>query len=323
MATLQQIYDTMIKVGRKNDPRSKADIDAMLKKAKDAKKKLDKKKQKYFDDESMTNPYLDARVLYGEGKRKIKKAMVCIDADKHEVLLANELRKNGNKIDLVISHHPEGRALIDLTAVMGVQNDIVEHYGVSPNVAEKLLAKRVSQLNRGLHPINHYQHVDAARLLDMPLMTCHTPADNSVHKFMTDFVAKGEKNWKTVGDFMDALLDIPEFDEGEKLGMGPKIFAGSRSSKLGKVAVTGMTGGTSGSEDIYEQLSRAGVSTIVAMHMGEKPREKAEKHHLNVVITGHMPSDSLGMNLVMDHIEKLGVEFVPAGGFIRVKRKPQ
>ncbi|MDP2625132.1 MAG: NGG1p interacting factor NIF3 [Candidatus Peregrinibacteria bacterium] len=321
VATIQQIYDTMIKIGRKNDPRPASEVEAILKEAKESNKKLDKKKKLYFDEERMVNPYLDARVLYGDRKRKIKTAMVCIDADKSEIMLANELRKNGTPIDLVISHHPEGRALIDLTQVMGVQNDIMGHYGVSVNVAEKLLAKRTAQLDRGLHPINHYQHVDAARLLDIPFMTCHTPADNSVHKFITDFVKKGEKKWKNVGEFMEALLEIEELHEGKKLGMGPMVFAGSEKSKLGKIAVTGMTGGTSGSEDIYEQLSRAGVGTIVSMHMSEKPRELAEKHHLNVVITGHMPSDSIGMNLVMDHIEKQGVKLIPAGGFIRVKRK--
>jgi len=319
--TIQKLYDIMLEVGRKNDPRSKKEIDAQLKEQKDAYDKLDKKKKAFFDKERTTNPYLDARVLYGDGKRKVKTAMVCIDSDKYEVMLANELRKNGTPVDMVISHHPEGRALIDLTRVMHVQNDIMESYGVSPNISEKLLGKRVGKLNRGLHPINHYQHVDAARLLDVPYMTCHTPADNSVHNFFLDFVKKGEKKWNKVSDFMDALLEIPELAEGERLGMGPMIFAGSPTSKLGKIAVTGMTGGTSGSEDIFEQLSRAGVGTVVSMHMGEAPREKAEKYHLNVVITGHMASDSIGMNLVMDHMEKAGLKIIPAGGFIREKRK--
>ena len=319
--SLQTLYDIMIKVGRKNDPRSAKDIDDMLKNAKKEYEKLDKKKKPYFNQERFVNPYGDSGVQYGDLKRKVKSALVCIDADKQEVVLANALKGSKNEVDMVLAHHPEGRGLVDLTKVMPVQNDIMSSHGVPINVAEKLLAKRIGELDRGLHPINHYQHIDAARLLDIPYMCCHTPADNSVHQFMENFVKKREKNMKTVGDLMEAFLEIEEFQEAERLGMGPMIFAGSEKSKLGKVAVTGMTGGTSGNDDIFEALSHAGVGTVISMHMSEKPREKAEKHHLNVVITGHMASDSLGMNLVLDHMEKAGLKIVPAGGFIRVKRK--
>lgn len=319
--TIQQIYDMMIDLGRKNDPRSSKEIDALLKEFKKGYDKMDAKKKKYFDHEILVNPYLDSRVLYGDRKRKIKTMMVCIDADKQEVMLAHELRKMGTPIDLIMTHHPEGRALIDLTKVMDIQDVITEHLGVSPNIAEKLMAKRTAKLDRSLHPINHYQNVSVAELLDVPLMCCHTPADNNVHQFISAIVKKNEKKWKTIGEFMDAMMDVPEFQEGERLGMGPVIFAGSPKSKLGKIAVTGMTGGTSGDEDIYEHLSRSGVGTIVAMHMSESHREKAEKNHLNVIVTGHMASDSIGMNLILDHIEAKGVKIIPAGGFIRVKRK--
>jgi hypothetical protein len=33
-------------------------------------------------------------------------------------------------------------------------------------------------------------------------------------------------------------------------------------------------------------------------------REEAEKHHINVVIAGHVASDTLGMNLLIDAVEK-------------------
>lgn len=320
--TIQQIYDLMIAVGRKNDPRSQREIDDYLKDQRKAYAKMDKKKKVYFDKERLSNPYLDSRLLYGNPGRKIKTLMACIDADKQEVFLANELRKMGKPVDMVFVHHPEGRALIDLTRVMDIQDVVNEFLGVSPNIAEKIMSKRVAKLDRSLHPINHYQNVRVAELLDIPFMCCHTAADNSVHDFISKLVNKNQKKWKTVGNFMDALLEIPEFQEGERLGMGPVIFTGSHKSKLGKIGVTGMTGGTSGDEDIYEYLSRSGVGTVVVMHMSEAHREKAEKFHLNVVVTGHMPSDSIGMNLVLDHIEAKGVKIIPAGGFIRVKRKP-
>ena len=62
------------------------------------------------------------------------------------------------------------------------------------------------------------------------------------------------------------------------------------------------------------------MGTIVGMHIGEERRKKAQEFHLNVVIAGHMASDSLGMNLVLDEWARLGVEIVPCSGLIRVSR---
>ncbi|MFA5842798.1 MAG: NGG1p interacting factor NIF3 [Candidatus Gracilibacteria bacterium] len=318
--TLKQIHDMAIAIGRKQDPRPAKEIEAVLSQHKEQYEKMNKKKKECFDKERLVNPYLDTRVLYGTPTTSIKSMMACIDVGPAELLLANTLREKGTAIDMVLSHHPEGRALADLAQVMRVQDTISEELGISPNIAEKLMNKRMGVIDRAVHPINHYQAVDTARLLGIPFMCCHTPADNCVHDFLVNFINKNQKKWRTIEDFMNALLEIPEFFEGEKMGAGPKIFLGSKDSKLGKIAVTGMTGGTSGSEDIYEHYSHAGVGTLVQMHISEKHRENAEKHHLNIVITGHIPSDSLGLNLLLDPIEKKGVKIIPASGFIRVKR---
>jgi hypothetical protein len=55
--------------------------------------------------------------------------------------------------------------------------------------------------------------------------------------------------------------------------------------------------------------------------MKDDARDKASEFHMNVVIAGHISSDSLGMNLFLDELEKKGVEIVPCSGLIRVKRK--
>jgi len=102
--------------------------------------------------------------------------------------------------------------------------------------------------------------------------------------------------------------------------MGPQLFSGKKESRVGKIAVTEITGGTEGAHDIYEKMAIAGVGTIISMHQSEKHREFAEKAHINVVIAGHMSSDSLGMNLFLDELAKLGVSVVPCGGLIRASR---
>ncbi len=44
----------------------------------------------------------------------------------------------------------------------------------------------------------------------------------------------------------------------------------------------------------------------MGMHMSEDRRKEAEKHHIHEVITGHIASDQLGLNLLLDTIEKRG-----------------
>ncbi|MFA5802992.1 MAG: NGG1p interacting factor NIF3, partial [Thermoleophilia bacterium] len=75
-----------------------------------------------------------------------------------------------------------------------------------------------------------------------------------------------------------------------------------------------------GPEESMEKLAAAGVGTVVGMHISEKNREAAEKHKVNVVIAGHNSSDSIGINLFLDELEKKGVEIIPCSGLIRISR---
>lgn len=84
-----------------------------------------------------------------------------------------------------------------------------------------------------------------------------------------------------------------------------------------------MTGGTEGSKEIFERYAAAGVSTLVGMHFSEEALDKAKKSNLNVIIAGHVSSDTLGLNLLFDEIEKgEPLEFVGVSGFERIKRIP-
>ena len=56
------------------------------------------------------------------------------------------------------------------------------------------------------------------------------------------------------------------------------------------------------------------------MHIPEGHLEEARKHHLNVVIAGHMATDSLGINLLADRLEEQGLQITPCSGLIRARR---
>ncbi len=316
--TISEIYELAIKLGTEADPRGKDGVKKYLARQKKQYEELPAKRKEDFDLESLKNPYSDTRVLFGDLKKTVKKVMAGIDFDAGEVVLADRLNEKGENIDLLIAHHPAGGALSSLHEVMDLQVDLMASYGVPVNVAEGVLADRIGEVRRKIGPANHYRSVDAARLLGMPFMCIHTVWDNMGWRFMADIFEK--KDHETVGDVLDILRSIPEYKQAIKFKAGPSLYTGSEKNRAGKVAVAEFTGGTEGAKEIYEKLSQAGVGTIISMHTSEEHREEAKKHHINLIIAGHMVSDSIGANLFLDELEKRGVIIVPASGLIRISR---
>jgi putative NIF3 family GTP cyclohydrolase 1 type 2 len=145
----------------------------------------------------------------------------------------------------------------------------------------------------------------------------HTPTDNAVTTYLQNIF--DEKKPVYVSEIIDILREIPEYALAANETLGPKVLSGSSRRKAGKVFVD-MTGGTGGSKKAFEKLTQAGVSTIVGMHIGEDHRKEAKKNHINMVIAGHISSDNLGVNLMLDHVLDNDIEVVAASGFRRVVR---
>lgn len=318
MLTFKEMYDLGVKLGTEADPRGAKRVKSYLERVKKEFADLKPDEKKYFEEERLTNPYhYDTRIHTGEFKAPVKCILAGIDADVGEVLLATQLNERGKKVDAVVAHHPMGGSLATLHGIMDMVVEVYESQGVPVHLAEKFMNERITEVGRGLHAHNHYQIIDMARLLGVNVMNMHTPTDNLVHVFLEEFLAK--KKPETVGDILDALMELPEYQEAKRRGSGPVLFSGSPKNKVGKYILE-MTGGTEPSSKIYSELSRIGISTVVTMHMSKDAREKAGEHSLNVVVAGHMSSDSLGMNLYLDELEKKGIEIIPCGGLIRVSR---
>ncbi|MEK7519195.1 MAG: Nif3-like dinuclear metal center hexameric protein [Patescibacteria group bacterium] len=312
---IKDIYNLAIKMGIEADFRGNEDISQLLKRRRDKYEKLAEKEKGEFDLESLENPYSDSRILNIAQDKEIKKVLVGIDIGPAEVILAKEV----GGIDLIIAHHPLGKGLANLHDVMDLQCDVLNQYGVPINVAEGLMRERIEEVARGVNSANHERTVDAARVLGFNLMCCHTPSDNLAANFLKSRIEK-ENNLMRLEDLLNLLKEIPEYKEAIKLGAGPKIFVGDPERKCGRIALTEITGGTEGSPKIYAKMAIAGIGTIVGMHVSEEHKKEAETSHLNVVIAGHMSSDSLGMNLFLDELEKQGVEIIPCSGLIRFSR---
>ena len=311
---IQEIYNLSIRMGVDADLRGKESVQKLLERKRKQFESLPPKDKEEFDQEALTNPYMDSGVFNVAENKEIKRVLVGIDIEPAEILLAKHL---GN-IDLAIAHHPEGRGLAQLADVMHLQAEVLSQYGVPINVAESLMRIRISEVARGVNAINHQRTVDMARILGVNFMAVHTPADNLAASYIKRLI--DERKPEYVSDVLSLLKELPEYKEAMKLGVGPKVFVGAPDNRAGKIAVTEFTGGTEGSTKMYEKLAQAGIGTVIAMHTSEEHRKEAEAAHVNIVIAGHMSSDSLGMNLFMDALQRQGIEIVACSGFTRVSR---
>jgi putative NIF3 family GTP cyclohydrolase 1 type 2 len=316
--TLQELFNSAIQHGIDADPRGRAVVEQELKDKRITFDELKPDEQASFDPDQLTNPYADSRVLHGSPNRQVRNILVGIDIESPELLLADRLNEKGAGIDLVLAHHPEGRAYANFYEVMKMQADILNRFGVPINVAEEQLSSRMKEVERSLLPVNHTRPVDAARLLDIPYCCIHTPADNLVSSHLQQLFDRTSP--QRLKDVLKLLKNIPEYQEAKRNNAGPRILVGSDEQRTGKIFVK-MTGGTSGSKETLETLVQSGVGTLVAMHLSEDHRKEAEKHHLHVVIAGHISSDTLGLNLLLDKLEASApLQIVECSGFKRFTR---
>ncbi|MFH1552531.1 MAG: NGG1p interacting factor NIF3 [Candidatus Omnitrophota bacterium] len=234
-------------------------------------------------------------------------------------MLADRLREKGTKIDLVISHHPSGRAYAQFYKVMDIQPGIWQKYGLSREVALGIMKDRMEEVSRAVAAANHTRSVDAARILGIPFMCLHTAADNCVSSFLQEIFDK--KKPRKLKNVLSVLKGIPEYKAAMKDGAGPSVLIGEKNADAGKIFVD-MTGGTSGPDKMFARLSQSGVKTIVGMHCKESGYKVAKSEFINYVIAGHIASDTLGMNLLFDAVEKKGkLNFIECSGFKRIRRK--
>lgn len=256
----------------------------------------------------LSEPPGDSAILVpGEN---IKKAMIGVDIGVAELLLAKDLG-----CDLVIAHHPggAGSAVTRADEVMDDHIESLVRAGVTINKAQKAVADEKGKVERRLHPANYDRVASAAALLGMPFMAIHTPADILAERKVQSHLdqALAGKERASVGDVIEALNQLPEY---QNTLAKPVIRVGSEKDYAGKVYVT-MSGGTGGGIKVEEAYFQAGVGTIVEMHMPEDVLEAVKKQNIgNVVIAGHMASDSVGLNQIVAALEERGLEIIRVSG---------
>lgn len=242
----------------------------------------------------------------------IKKVAIGVDMELSEMLLAKELG-----VDLVITHHPTGGSpRLDLHKVMDNQIHRMVAAGVPINKAQKALSEKKGEVERGLHVSNYDRVVSAAKLLKMPFMGVHSPADLLAERKIQALIDEKLDQNSTLQDIIDVLETLPEY---QKTLAKPVVRVGSKDDFAGRVFVT-MAGGTGGGKNVAKAYFEAGVGTLVAMHMPEDVIKAVKEQNIgNVLIAGHMASDSVGINEFVKALEEKGIEIIRMSGVIDPK----
>lgn len=249
--------------------------------------------------------------IINEGNN-IKKVLMGVDMDTPELLIAKQLG-----YDLVISHHPHaGTSEVNFHNVMLKQIDKMVEFGVPINKAQKALANTLTKIERGKHPGNFDRVASFAKLIKMPYMNIHLPCDIVTEDFVQNYLNHTFKNnpKAKLKDAIDALNLIPEY---QKSIAKPVIRVGSSDDYAGKIAVL-MAGGTNGGEKVYKAYFEAGVGTIICMHVPDDVRSAIIDQNIgNIIVAGHMPSDSIGINILINELEQKGLEITAMSGIMR------
>jgi hypothetical protein len=196
------------------------------------------------------------------------------------------------------------------------QIDQMVECGVPIARAETAIQRRQQQVELNSHARNYDHVVQAARLLQMGFLNVHSPCDVITRRLILEKLARfnDPKSRATVAEVVAALQEFPEQRRAATL---PHVRLGAPDRFAGRVAVA-MGGYTSGGVDVLRAYYEAGVGTVLMMHFPEADLREAREQKLsgNLVVTGHMASDSIGINFYLDELQRLGVNVVRAGGII-------
>ena len=241
----------------------------------------------------------------------IKKVLIGIDMETPELLLAQQLG-----YDCVVSHHPKADScVVDFAKVMDVQIDRMLKAGVPINKAQKALKKKQASIDLGRHASNYDRVSSAARLMNMPYLNIHIPADFITEEIVQTKLDKAFKE-KPKTKLKDIIEELNSWEYYQNKIAKPVIRVGSNDDYAGKIEVL-MAGGTNGGVDVYKSYFEAGVGTIIAMHVPEDVKKAVQEQNIgNIIIAPHMPSDSIGLLEIVKAWREQGIEVTCMSGIV-------
>ncbi len=242
----------------------------------------------------------------------LRRVMMGVDVGAAELLLARQMGMDG-----VIAHHPAGGdAQLNYPRVLQRGVELMVEAGVPLDAARATIQPKVAAAMLRAQAANFDHAPSVARLLGMPFLNVHLPLDEVGRRVMVDAIAAhaaGLGREALVSDVVDALRRIPEIGGAATRVMVP---VGRLDAPAGRVAVY-HGAGTNGGFAVARTLFAAGVGTVVYIHLAAEEAERIRTLGLpdvNVVVSGHIASDLIGINPFVAALRGRGVEVVRMSG---------
>jgi len=244
----------------------------------------------------------------GDGIRRV---LVGIDIGSAELVMA----KNQG-YDTVIAHHPAGgRARLEGWKVFEKHIDQMREAGVPDNDAREAIRKKISTLEVETHSVN-YDHVPSvARHLKMPFMNIHNPLDELGRRRVAEVIQRqlSTNRDATVADLISSIRTIPEFQQALT---EIKLRHGAPFNRAGRT-VFSHAAYTNGGYEVAKTYYKYGVNTVIYIHISEPDLAKLKADGVgSLIVTGHIASDSVGINPFLAELRKRGVQVDAISGIV-------
>lgn len=245
----------------------------------------------------------------------VRRALFGIDVESGDLVMAKQLG-----YDLVIAHHPTGgSAVLDFPKILVKHADILARHGVPRAAAESA----VREMQEDRWPSSHAQNYDylpsVARLLGIGLMCIHNPCDEIGRRVMDDTLRTNLAPDPKVRDAIGVLETLPEFRAAPTKIV---VRMGKADNPLGSWAVH-HGAGTNGGFPIARTAFEHGIDTVFYIHVDAGHLRRlheafGREGSKTLVVTGHVASDSIGINVLVRALRERGVRVDTFSGIIDV-----
>jgi putative NIF3 family GTP cyclohydrolase 1 type 2 len=248
-------------------------------------------------------PADSAILTEGENIRSI---LFGIDAGAAELQIAKD-----RGYDAVISHHPSGgSAVVEFHRVFSRHVQQMTEAGVPDAVAEQAVRSKATSLEVEGHTRNYNHVADVARLMKIPYMNIHTPLDELGRRIMIDQINDECDEDSPVREVVSALERLPEFSSA---ATRIELRLGNPTNRAGNIVVS-HGAGTNGGYEIAKTYFQHSVDTLVYIHVSPQDLEKLRADRKgNLIVTGHVASDSVGINPLIRELENRGIHVTKLG----------
>jgi hypothetical protein len=237
--------------------------------------------------------------IYVRGE-DIDTILFAVDLGVPELLLADQLG-----YDCALAHHPQGgRALVKYHEVLYKQQEQLVKAGVPDKVATEAAHPLIESKKIACHSKNLYHASSVARMLRLPYLNIHNPLDELGRRIMDKTIQSELHADSTVADVVDSLMNLDEFQNASTDILVP---LGDLDNKAGTVVVA-HGAGTNGGYSVAKAYFDHGVDTVIYIHISPADLKKLTEYGKgNLIISGHIASDMVGINPYLQELRKRGL----------------